>query len=363
MMPRRLRIPLVVQLFLTNSCNLKCEHCFAEEFKTENDNPELTDHEWISLATELRRLGVFELSVTGGEAFARRNVLALLTDIASLEFPRFTIYTNGTLITPPLAEALTKLRIKQIVVSIDGTEATHDRIRGVSGAFNRALEGVRMLVSKGVNTRIEFTAMRHNYTELPALVELVMRIPVSSISVNKLYVEGRCTRERYAELSLRLRDSTYLSELVASTRKKFPTLKLSYQPSPFEKAPTAKSPSAQVLHLMTCGAAYQECAVTPTGWVLPCAVLATFRAGNIRRAHFADIWENSSVLKQIRDLHEVTIDQVPLCRECPYAPACGGGCRGSAYNMYGDILAPDPECPVFRPRNPALVNLMGNGMT
>ncbi|QDT48378.1 Antilisterial bacteriocin subtilosin biosynthesis protein AlbA [Symmachiella dynata] len=133
-------------------CNLQCTHCFI------SCSPHNDSFGYLSLDEVQRRLeesvafGVKEYYFTGGEPFLNKELIAMLT--ATLAYGPATVLTNATVLKP---EWLRELRAAEeravysleIRVSIDGPSAAiNDPIRG-KGTFERAMQGVRLLVEHG----------------------------------------------------------------------------------------------------------------------------------------------------------------------------------------------------------------------
>jgi radical SAM protein with 4Fe4S-binding SPASM domain len=137
-----------------------------------------------------------------------------------------------------------------------------------------------------------------------------------------------------------------LGERIEEARQQFPKLYISYSGNLAESLPADPAGrQSKPASLLSCSAGNTACAIDACGWVLPCTMMPHLRVGNVLQEDFADIWHHSPVLEQIRALRSVTIDQVPFCRDCRYVSVCNGGCRGTAYNKFRDLLAPDPDCP------------------
>jgi molybdenum cofactor biosynthesis enzyme MoaA len=142
-------------------CNLRCHHCFISCSPENHSFGFLTLAEVKARLAESEALGVKEYYFTGGEPFANRELLAILEE--TLRHGPATVLTNGTLITPEIAQQLAALfdatiYSLEIRVSIDGfSPESNDPIRG-DGTFVRAMRGVRHLVAAGLLPII--TAMR-----------------------------------------------------------------------------------------------------------------------------------------------------------------------------------------------------------
>jgi len=103
-------------------------------------------------------------------------------------------------------------------------------------------------------------------------------------------------------------------------------------------------PDAQAKSLASCSAAKSSCSIRPDGWVIPCNYLWDMKCGNVRDEDFITIWCYSSGMQQFRALSNLTVDDVPECRDCKYKSVCDAGCRAIAYTICGSFTARDPFC-------------------
>ena len=122
---------------VTDICNSKCIFCEVPGgFKGKTD---CSNERALSLCGELRRLGVREVHLVGGEVFLRKDIWEILKALKRLKI-RVTITTNGLAFDSfdkekrrILTECVDRLRF-----SLDSTiQEEYDRIRGVNGAFNK----------------------------------------------------------------------------------------------------------------------------------------------------------------------------------------------------------------------------------
>ena len=112
--------PLYGSADIINVCNLHCEHCYW--WLNRKENEDLTLEQWKKIIDEkFKKQHVFIITLVGGEPMLRPDVVELFVK----EFPkRICVVTNGTFPIPSLKD------IYFYWISIDGTEAIHNEIRG-----------------------------------------------------------------------------------------------------------------------------------------------------------------------------------------------------------------------------------------
>jgi molybdenum cofactor biosynthesis enzyme MoaA len=133
-------------------CNLRCAHCFISCSPDNHTFGLLAFEEIERCLEESVSLGVREYYFTGGEPFLHPRIVDILS--LSLSYGPTTVLTNGTLLKPRHAEALAAAAARsrwslEFRVSIDGFDAeSNDALRG-TGSFDRAVEGLKLLLSHG----------------------------------------------------------------------------------------------------------------------------------------------------------------------------------------------------------------------
>ena len=132
-------IPLALAISTTMRCNYNCGGCYSRGRRTDG---ELSTDELDALFKEAEELGVHTIVVTGGEPFLRDDMVELMDHHRCLLF--FPI-TNGSLITPEVAERITKSGNVVLLVSIEGFASDTDERRqpGAHEGAIRALECLR----------------------------------------------------------------------------------------------------------------------------------------------------------------------------------------------------------------------------
>jgi MoaA/NifB/PqqE/SkfB family radical SAM enzyme len=188
---------LLLQWHVTERCNLRCAHCYQKAYSGQ----ELCLHNLLEVLDQFKDLTALwkgqtkhsirsHITVTGGEPFVRRDFLDLLEVLSTnKEHFTFAILTNGTLIDAAMARRLRRLRPAFVQVSIEGAQATHDKIRG-QGSFERTVSAVQHLVRARIRTLISFTANRLNFREFPEVARLGRRLRVSRVWADRLVPSG-----------------------------------------------------------------------------------------------------------------------------------------------------------------------------
>ena len=132
-------------VYLTNRCNLRCEMCsqYGENYK-EFACPDLPFSEWKKFFASISDVVPKpKIVLMGGEPLLYKNVDDVIEYLNECGF-YIQIVTNGTLVGNHLS-AISKCKNITVTFSIDGLEKTHDRIRGVEGTFQKAIENIRKL--------------------------------------------------------------------------------------------------------------------------------------------------------------------------------------------------------------------------
>ncbi len=171
-----------ISINVTACCNLRCRFCYNLDRLAMSDEGELTADEMGAFLSATRRnLGRRPtLSLLGGEPLRRDDVvLAVAARARHLGFAS-SISTNGTLVTDAFARSAKRIGL-QVQVSVDGATAeTNDATRG-AGTFEKAISGIRRLVSAGTHTVLCFVCHTGNIHELRNYFDLAREIGVPEV--------------------------------------------------------------------------------------------------------------------------------------------------------------------------------------
>jgi AdoMet-dependent heme synthase len=319
-----IRIPILVQLGLTYRCNLKCNHCYAL-YRRDRDEFSLT--EIRALAHELYDAGGAAVVYSHGENMIRRDFHQAARIFRDLDFYQ-TLMLNGFYVRRrDDARRLEEAGIGRTMVSVDSPDpAIHDRVRGKHGAYQQAMRAIEYLLDSNIATvGFSCTIDRHNYGDIPAIVDLALATGVHAVSFMQNRYNQRDTFDRklWRTYETVCRE---IYELMLAHRGRLDI----YTHDPFMlmildnrlEDPQAR---ADFIGANLCNVATSMVSIDPTGNVTGCNFIAEV-IGNVRDEPFADIWQ--------RLIERYSDDAQPpggACSGCGVLGACMGGCKAFHY--------------------------------
>ncbi|MFA5993053.1 MAG: radical SAM protein [Candidatus Pacearchaeota archaeon] len=149
------RLPFFFVISPSAKCNLKCVGCYASEYSMDETLPY---EEVDRILTEAKQLGIYFITISGGEPFVYPGILDLFKKHNDMEFQ---VYTNGTLINKELARKLAELGNVAPAISVEGLEKETDLRRG-KGVFKKVMEAMDNLKEAGVIFGFSATPTKKN---------------------------------------------------------------------------------------------------------------------------------------------------------------------------------------------------------
>jgi len=140
-------------------CNLRCEGCYAFEYKRDG---ELSTEEFDSAIRQCKDLGIFFFTISGGEPFVREDLLDMFERHNDAYFQ---VYTNGTMIDDEVADRLLDLGNVSPAISVEGFRAETEARRG-DGVYERILAAMARLRERGILFGFSATVTKHNHDVL-----------------------------------------------------------------------------------------------------------------------------------------------------------------------------------------------------
>ncbi len=138
------RLPLKGSIDLTYRCNNRCRHCWLW---TDDGRGELSKEEIFDIVDQARAMGCREWAISGGEPMLRPD-FAEIFDYITSRSRTYSLNTNGTLITPEIAQ-LMKRKGSKMVALYGATAEVHDHITRNPGSFDATMRGFELLREAG----------------------------------------------------------------------------------------------------------------------------------------------------------------------------------------------------------------------
>jgi SynChlorMet cassette radical SAM/SPASM protein ScmE len=318
--------------------------------------PDLPTAQWLSFFEEMGHLAVREVCLSGGEIFTRSDIWDIIDGLIDHRM-RYSILTNGTLVTEALPRAFEKgkrrTRLNSIQVSIDGSCAEiHDKSRG-KGSFDRALRGLRLLRRADLPVTSRVTVNRHNVDDLEDIARLLLDdVGLAAFGTNDAMPIGAGCENRDGitlEPRQRVKAMTTLSRLAERYNGRVTGLAgplanwQRYKDMEHARATGEKSTTWEMGHLTACGCMFSKLAVHHDGVITPCNMLSKLELGRINIDSLKAIWQSHPVVEALRERRKIPMSQVPGCKDCLWTPYCNGSCPGLAYEMTGDFNRANPH--------------------
>ena len=389
--------PRLIFWEVTKGCNLRCIHCRATA--TELSSPsDLSTARALGILDQIAASANPILVLSGGEPLYRSDIFQLAR-YATDKGLRVALATNGTLVTKEVARMIVDSGVKRVSISLDGADSeTHDAFRGIPGAFEAAVYGLRNLKALGMSVQINMTIARHNAHQLPQVLELAKSLGADALHtfllvpvgcgvdiaaeqmvapeeyermLNWFYdrsLEGgielkatcaphyfrvvrqrRVAEHRSVEAAARARAA--VAETIPEITEIGPAdIMMPGSTGILLKPQTGHSstrpgdghlgghPSDMNAMTKGCLAGTGVCFISHEGEVYPCGYLPV-AAGDLRRQSFNEIWEHAEVFEQLRNVESLK----GKCGCCEFRNVCMG-CRARAYAATGDFLEEEPFC-------------------
>jgi len=306
-------IPRAAIVELTRRCNLACRHCYATP---ERGRRELSREEIVGLLDQLRDIGTLFLTFVGGDPTVNRDFVSIVRHASRARFA-VQFFSNGLLIDDATAEALAAENLLHVGISIYGaTPEIHDDLTRRRGSFEKTLRAVRRLKERGVHVVFKFIATNRNAHEAWAAVEMARRLEIP------IRVDPTITaRDDLNSDTIALRPS----------RDMHKRLLRDFQGPEWTPQEVDRAGNRD----LSCGMAKTLVSVNAYGDVFPCVTLP-IPAGNIRYAPFRTIWEESTLLRELRGFHRSSrLQGCPSCGLRAYCSRCPGNTYTETRNLYG----------------------------
>lgn len=315
-------IPLNCQFEITYRCNHLCSFCY----NSPTGAKEMTTEQIFAVLQKIREVGVLYLTLTGGEAMCHKDFYKIAEEVRRLGMA-LRIYSNGYLMADDATvQKLHDLEPMEIEISVHGARPeSHDALVRIKGAFERTVTAIEKLRAAGMKVILKCPITRINQHELFEVKALANRLDCQII------FDAVITPKDDGDLNpLSLRpDDDVLEKYWGEWY-----MKLHNDAEPPKTNHCAGDSTAN------CGAARSGFTIDPYGNLYPCVALRRSAGNMLEMENPAEVWQNSPVLNEVRDL---TLKARAKLDEHENAEYFSGFCLGVAEVQTGDPLGLYPQ--------------------
>ncbi len=304
--------PHAGHFLITFRCNLKCAGCGSWQVSEHDD---LSADEWRAVFRQLRSLDL--VKILGGEPLVRRDLPEILTAVREEIDPYILQVTTNGMLRERLVDAIEQVGWPglQLRISIDGLEATHDRIRGVPGSWKIVTETARAVAALrpryGFRFGINFAVTDDSIDELEDMIALAESLGadlIPGVNVDPFLVGTKPPEEYHPKvimLSSPERAMRALADRRVGTRSQLPAI--DHLVGRFLTRSTFEAQLLGQSQQFLCRELRDLMYVLPNGDLVRCG-LDHRPAGNLRGASFDELWFSDAL-----DVYRKRVDDCPGC--------------------------------------------------
>lgn len=356
---------------LTQKCNLKCVHCFADA--SADVEGELSYEDVVVLYKKMEELGMIYANLSGGEPLLNRDFFRII-DFAVKQPFETCLLTNGLLWSDECIEKLCEIDVERslmIQISLDGNYDVMSRERLITyDQYLKIIDTIRKFKSKGfkVGCLIVINAITAS-TSVETIKYAIEELHVDAVQAVSLFPTGRANCNKYllefwnewSEFVIKITKIKKTNAWGENTKKiNIGFFTLYELVEPLDKADMHNDIfevwgldiadenmfAMQTMRSHYCEAGQTELTISCEKKIYPCvAALRTIFGGtSIENEDILYIWNHDEHLNFFRNVIEQVTKFEP-CQSCRYKKICGGGCRIAANELLQNRYAPDPRCP------------------
>jgi radical SAM protein with 4Fe4S-binding SPASM domain len=301
---------------ITENCNLRCKHCYVECIEEKNKNSEMPLDMVISCIDQAISLGAWQVDLTGGEIFCRKDIFQILDYLRSKNVS-VNLFTNATMLNEEIVNKLKQYKnITRIIISFDSiNKLTYEEFRQCKGSFDKLIRAIDLLKLNGIKMSFNVPFIKENQNELDETLTFLSNNYSNDIVIYPIFPLGRGDSiEKLSDMQGFVEAKKLLKKVTNIENKRF-TNKLS----------------------TTCGLGESFIFIESTGEISLCPTMSCkyddkLKIGNMKNVSLADIWETNSVINSFRK------SNCKYINICSAKDKCKGGCRCKAYFESGKDL-------------------------
>ncbi len=320
---------------ITLACDLKCTHCGSRAGLRRPD--ELSTAECLEVVEQLAELGVREVTLIGGEAYMRKDWLDIIRHVRACGMVP-TMQSGGRSLDEKKVEEAAKAGLDGCGVSIDGLRELHDRLRGVEGSYDAAMNALGLLKKYGIRSSVNTQIGAEVTPQLREMMNLFIETGAKNWQIQLTVAMGNAADNE--ALLLQPYQLLELYPLLAELYKEGWNKGFVMRPGnnigyfgPYESL--WRGGGRDHVHWKGCNAGQNTLGIEADGKIKGCPSLPSngYTGGNVRDLSIADIWHTTPELSFTRE--RSTKELWGFCKGCYYADVCRSGCTWTSTVLFG----------------------------
>lgn len=171
-------MPQTVSIEVTRACGAACDHCLIKE-----GEGELSREKILGIIDEALDLGACIITFTEGDPLLREDIFELIKHVDP-EKAVVNLFTPGLEMTVERAVKLKEAGLYNLIIGVYSVDpAEHDKIRGVEGAYKKAIEAIKIALEAGLMVTMSCHVKAGDVDKIPALYQLASELGVQELSV------------------------------------------------------------------------------------------------------------------------------------------------------------------------------------
>lgn len=311
--------PLLVQVELTEACNLRCRFCYNSQ------KPRYNRHA-IEILECLAAQGVMQLTLTGGEPLLHPEFFGILGRATEL-FPNVMVLSNGTRMDAECVAKLHEYNILSVSISLHGDPATHDALTGVAGSHTRSMRAIcDFLERDSIPVASNYVLNAINASHLLGTISSLEDIGLRFMTITRFVPVG--VGRDAADLTLTKRQLEDAFRTIHEYRQRGtpPHIEIA------EATPFCALPCELRYLANTCSYGYDRFYVDVDGNLMVCGLSRIPLGGNVLASSIQKIKTGSIVFHAFMEDAHVPEE----CTTCSDFDLCHGGCRAAAMSYNGE---------------------------
>lgn len=320
---------------LTLQCNMRCIHCGSSAGRARKD--ELDVNECLRIADDLVALGCRQTTLIGGEVFLYagwHEVARRLSDAGTI----VNIITNAMTLGKKQIDEIRNAKLTNVCISLDGMEANHNRIRNSPRAFEKVLDGIKLLRTEEIPIGIVTSLLDFNFYDLENMYDLLVQNKVVAWQIQVATPMGNMAKNR--GLALDPPKMPLITKFIRDKKERqemriYPGDDIGYFD---EHEMYLRTRPGAICSWNGCQAGLKVIGIDSAGNVKGCESIYSdeFIEGNLRQASLEEIWSKEGNFAYNRQFDTSMLKG--RCAGCDKGARCRGGCHGASYFTTGSIF-------------------------